>query len=114
MAANVMMAKCAKSGQSYGVRVEKRGNDWVSTWAFPISDKKAKNEGYDKVSIVGSLDGVDEFPGCPYCGSDGFFQCRCGKMTCYKDQKSLKCPWCGNNITEIVTVEKLSVKADGY
>jgi hypothetical protein len=113
MAANVMLLKCVKNGRSYGVRVEKRGNDWVSTWAFPIADKKAKSEGYDKVTIVGSLDPVDEFPGCPHCGDSGFFQCSCGKMTCYSDQSSIKCPWCGENCNEIRTVETLSVKSGG-
>ena len=49
MAANVLLAKCNAQNKTYGIRVEKRGNDWVSTWAFPIDESKAKREGFEVV-----------------------------------------------------------------
>ena len=125
MIANVIMAKCGTSGRPYGIRIEKRGNDWVSTWAFPIDEKKAKREGFDKTKISGSLIPVDNFPGCPHCKAEALMQCGCGKIICYKmsgrtektskkAEYKLKCPWCGCMIEEVKTVESFNVKTGSY
>jgi hypothetical protein len=117
------MVKCGTSGRPFGIRIEKRGDDWVSTWAFPIDEAKAKREGFDKTKILGSLMPVDKFPGCPYCNAHAFMQCPCGKMICYKmtgskaEKKSvsnMKCPWCNAEIEEIQTVESFEVKSGNY
>ncbi|MDR0496079.1 MAG: hypothetical protein LBH42_00535 [Treponema sp.] len=130
MAASVILARCSKHGRAFGIRVEKRGNDWVSTWAFPIDDAKAKREGFDRTKISGSFQPVDGYPGCPHCGADELVQCGCGRMICYKEggtygksekkpeRKSennfLRCPWCGVAIREIKEVESFTVKSGNY
>jgi hypothetical protein len=120
-----------------GIRVEKRENDWVSTWAFPIDEGKAKREGFDRNTIRGSLQATPEYPGCPDYGGRDFVQCGgCEKMSCYggsvniekkpehiqekrPDQKlrnkyegtSFRCHWCGVMIEDIERVESFSVKS---
>ena len=131
MAASVLLAKCGAQDQTYGIRIEKRENDWVSTWAFKIDDKKAKREGFDKTKITGTFNPDPDYPGCPYCGKNELLQCGCGKMFCYKQGSTsgksetkgesrenrsagIKCPWCGVAIQEIKTVESFTVKSGGF
>jgi hypothetical protein len=111
--------------------VEKRENDWVSTWAFPIDENKAKREGFDRNKIKGSLMPTADYPGCPYCGGEALIQCGCGKMMCYStdnkaegksekrakdrhDEIAVHCHWCGTLLTEIQTVDSFTVKSGGY
>lgn len=38
--ANVVMARCASTSKSFGIRMERRTDDvWYCTWAFPLSEK---------------------------------------------------------------------------
>ena len=37
--ASVILAKCAQD-KLYGIRIEKRDNDWVRTWAFKLKEKR--------------------------------------------------------------------------
>ena len=39
--ASVILAKCAQD-KLYGIRIEKRDNDWVRTWAFKLKEETAK------------------------------------------------------------------------
>jgi hypothetical protein len=114
--AKVIHMKCAVSRRSYGVTTEYRGNDWVSIWAFPIDDNKPSREQFD-TRIAGSLAPVPEFPGCPHCRADGLLQCGCGKMMCYMNgrerEMAILCPWCGQRIDNITTVDSLEVGAGG-
>ena len=116
MTANVVLSKCSKHNKTFGIRVEKRENDWVRTWAFPIDEAKAKREGFDKTKIKGSLDGVDGFPGCPYCGNQDFMICLgCGKMSCLNNEmKTAYCHWCNTQINDINAMESFDVKSGGY
>ncbi len=136
MVASVILVKCNRHNRTFGIRVEKRENDWVSTWAFPIDEEKAKREGFDRNTIKGSLQATPEYPGCPYCRGFDLVQCgACGKMSCCRgivetervpERKSSKkktdkytgasfrCSWCGAVIEEIETVESFSVKSGGY
>ena len=127
MEACVILAKCSKHNSTFGIRVEKRENEWVRTWAFPIDEAKAKREGFDKTKITGSLRAVDRYPGCPYCGNYSFVQCGCGKISCYTDKSqlerapdnkdesgSLRCYWCGVLIKNVVTVESMTVKSGDF
>ena len=36
--ASVILAKCAQD-KLYGIRIEKRDNDWVRTWAFKLKEE---------------------------------------------------------------------------
>ena len=52
--ASVILAKCAKD-KIYGIRIEKRENDWIRTWAFPLKEDMAEKEGFDKTSFTGNF-----------------------------------------------------------
>ena len=98
--AKIIIARCAKTKQAFGIRVEERENDWIRTWAFPIDEKKASKEGFDTNTISGTLQTDPEYPGCPFCGSEAFIVCSCGKIGCngdleYKGVSAYyKCPFC--------------------
>lgn len=112
MEANVILVRCNKHQKIYGTRIQRmQDGDWWRTWAFPVSEKRAKNEGYDQQEVRGNLFATEEFPGCPYCGAKRFVQCnKCKKLTCWNGAKKLKCEWCGNNMDNIVAAtEKFSV-----
>jgi len=113
--ASVILAKCSEQNRAFAIRVEKRNNDWVSTWAFPIDEAKAKREGFDRTKITGSLRAVDRYPGCPYCGNYYLTQCgRCGKVSCDKENsKIFHCNWCGNS-GEIDYVDSFTVHSGDF
>jgi hypothetical protein len=93
--AQIILSKCCRHNKTFGVRVEKRDNDWVRTWAFRISEASAMREGFDRTKITGSLYAFSEFPGCPYCGDRGLFLCACGKASCFDGKsRSVFCHWC--------------------
>ena len=96
--AKIALCKCGSNNMTYGVRMEEFKNGWKATWAFPIKEKTAKNEGYDAVTLKGQLYSDENYPGCPYCGSKDFFICYdCGgKLTCYHDggDGRATCAWC--------------------
>ena len=93
--ANVILATCKKD-QLYGIRIEKRENDWVRTWAFRLQEEMAEKEGFDKVQLTGSFYTDDDYPGCPYCGAKKCFVCgSCGKVSCYDGSDRVVCNWCG-------------------
>ena len=78
--ASVILAKCAQD-KLYGIRIEKRDNDWVRTWAFKLKEETAEKEGFDKINFTGSFYTDEEYPGCPYCGAKKCFVCgNCGKV----------------------------------
>lgn len=105
MEANVILMRCARVSKSYGVRIQlMEDGDWYRTWAFPINEKAARVEGFDKTPIRGNLFVIDEYPGCPYCGTKDFVQCgKCSKLTCYNGEESYKCQWCGQVMNNIVS-----------
>lgn len=113
--ATVVACKCRKSKKTYGIRVEKKENTWCMTWAFPISDKSASNEGYDKVEVKGNIRIEPEYPGCPYCKASGWISCgRCNKLTCWDNsERESVCEWCGNRgIVE--AAEHFDLSGSGY
>jgi hypothetical protein len=115
MEAQVLLSKCSKHGKTFGIRVEKRGNDWIRTWAFPISDEAAKREGFDRTNITGSFNVTKEFPGCPYCGTHGMFFCGCGKVSCIQtNAESVHCYWCNTRVNNLTAAESFSANAGGY
>jgi len=74
--------------------MEERGGDWVRTWAFKISETRAKSENYGREKVSGTMKPTPEYPGCPYCGAVEIIQCPCGKMSCYHGGLEVVCPWC--------------------
>ncbi len=117
MEANILLFKCSRSNQLYGVRVQKmKDGDWWRTWAFKIKSQYAKREGYDRTQVLGNLNSTEDYPGCPYCGTYGFVQCvQCKKLSCWNGETSLICPWCGEEMENIIAAtEKFSVTGDKF
>ena len=134
--ANVLLARCDSHKKLFGVRIEKQGDDWVRTWAFPIDEARAKHEGFDKTEISGSLSPTREYPGCPYCKGVFLLQCSCGKMICCRNKTisdviaeegakdddaneskggySVTCDWCGAVTNDIEYTDTLSVSSGDY
>lgn len=112
--ANVILVKCTQSKKLFGMRVQQQGSDWIRTWAFPIQENVASKEGFGNVKIQGSLNVTDEYPGCPYCETKGFFSCGvCNKLNCYHGEELTKCEWCGNS-AETSAVDEFEVEGGGY
>ncbi|MBQ8849517.1 MAG: hypothetical protein IJ011_04175 [Clostridia bacterium] len=105
MEAKVLLVKCPTKRETFGVRIQKMDDgDWWRTWAFKLNTAQAQNEGYDETQVQGNLNETEEYPGCPHCGTHGFVQCgKCKKISCWKHETSMVCPWCGNNMSNIVT-----------
>lgn len=117
MEANILLVKCPPKKKMFGVRIQKMSdNDWWRTWAFELNAEQAKNEGYDATKVQGNLNALDEYPGCPYCGTYGFVQCgKCEKISCWNGESSMVCPWCNTNLTNIVTAtDKFEVTGGAF
>ena len=101
--AKVVLMRCQHNKKLFGVRIQQNhGNTWAMTWAFPVSEKRAQNEGFDKETLSVSLDYSSTYPGCPYCTSQGFVLCgNCGKLTCYNHSGEFNCAWCGRISNDI-------------
>ena len=108
MEAAVILAKCTRRKLVYGMRTQKMDDgDWWRTWAFPLDEYNARNEGYDKTIVQGNMYYTKEYPGCPYCKTKNFVQCgKCKKLSCWNSETKLTCLWCGNNMDSIVTTEE--------
>jgi len=94
----VVMAACQQTKFPFGITARKEGKDYVFYWAFKLSSSTAKREGFEKNKVRGSVCNAVEYPGCPHCGGDTWFQCgRCGKIVCMRSgQEIVRCPACGN------------------
>ncbi len=113
--ATVVMAKCARSKECFGVRTEKKEGAWHQTWAFKLNLQVASREGYAEQSVSGKVLIDPEYPGCPYCGEKGWFSCgKCGKLTCHNgSESSVTCTWCGNT-GKVFTADSFDLKGGGY
>lgn len=95
----VVMATCYRTHKPWGITIEKKGRTCEFQWAFKIAEEKARHEGYDKNSFHGEVSFAYEYPGCPYCGTTGFYQCSgCGAIICMPEDigATATCPRCGN------------------
>ena len=99
--AKIALCKCKEAGRVYGVRMERDGEMWNSTWAFPVDMDQAKREGYDTTVLKGMLDLTEDYNGCPYCGSKTFIVCEaCKRLNCnIVTGETFTCGWCGNTGT---------------
>jgi predicted RNA-binding Zn-ribbon protein involved in translation (DUF1610 family) len=117
--AKVVIARCSKSKESFGIRIEQRGKDWVYTWAFPIDEQKAAREGYSALSTTTLSEEGSDYPGCPHCGDKELSLCSCRKIACggglkkHGKHMEITCPWCGNTI-KVKHVDSINVAGGGY
>ena len=111
----IIQTRCQRSKQLFGIRAEKiREGEWLCNWAFKMSEKTAANEQYGETPVSGRMAFDAEYPGCPYCGTIGWFICgKCGRVTCYSGESTTTCGWCGN--TAPCTVgDRFDLKGTGY
>jgi hypothetical protein len=113
--AQIFISRCGSTGKLFATRVERRGGEWVRTWAFPISEEVAKSEGFDQVKLSGNFPCDDDFKGCPYCGNIGFVHCgACEKITCYDGRAEIfTCQWCKNS-GNLTMVESMDLSGGDY
>ena len=118
----VTMGVCSKTNQPFGITVDRadtKHKEYVFVWAFKINAAQAHREGYDTKTVRGSITIDNEYPGCPYCGSDNMAKCTCGKTFCFKfpeyKTKSIRltCPWCGQ-VGMYNAAETLQVQGGGF
>ena len=96
------------------MRVQKLNNDWIRTWAFPIRESDASEEGFDQIQLNGTFNETEDYPGCPYCEGKGFIVCgKCKKISCYHGEEISQCQWCGNS-SRVTYSENLDVSGGGY
>ena len=112
----VVMATCYRAKRPWGITIEKKGRHCEFQWAFPLAQDKARREGFDRNSFSGEVQFAGEYPGCPYCGSTGFFQCgKCNAVTCLPEDAGSKVtrPACGTPLT-LETGRDFDFKGGGY
>ena len=113
MTAVIALSKCKTNKKMYGIRFEKQGRNWTYTWAFPIHEKTAIREDYDKTRIVGNLVEGEEYPGCPFCGTKSFFYCQCGKLNCWNGKSHVAtCNWCGDSGVLSDGIESINISGN--
>lgn len=105
----IAICKCSSNRELYGIRLEKRRNNWEYTWTFPISERAAKSEGFDSTMISGPFAQGEEYPGCPYCKTINFFCCgTCGKLNCWDGfSNCVTCRWCNTSSSISGTIQEL-------
>ena len=123
--ASVILAKCAQD-KLYGIRIEKRDNDWVRTWAFKLKEETAEKEGCfckkigkDAYEILGIEDKHIAFScASAYYGTTTWklnnIGGNCGKVSCYDGSDKVVCNWCGSNGTAADDDGKLDVSGGGF
>lgn len=98
----IVPAYCQRSHEHlFGIRTEKMDGVWVMNWAFKMTPRHAANEKYLNNSIGGQIAIANEYPGCPYCGTKGFYQCpNCSKIVCCETTETqVTCPSCGSKLS---------------
>ena len=95
--AKVILMRCRYKKNLFGIRMQQiSGVNWEFTWAFPVTEKRAANEGFDRERLTAKISFSDDYLGCPYCKSFGYVQCgNCGKLSCYDNRGEFQCTWCG-------------------
>ena len=112
----IVMSRCSRTKKFFGMRFEEKdGNLWVTDWAFPIKEETGKKEGYDRGKISGKFYFSQEYPGCPYCGAKGIFQCiKCGGKTACWDTSETEviCPNCNTKLKLSGEIQSMSSGVD--
>lgn len=109
----VVMAWCRRSGKPFGITAEIRGKEIDFKWAFKMSESTSSKEGFDKTRVSGNIFNAPEYPGCPHCGADTWFQCPNGHFVCLERNTSgvVKCPKCGFS-GELAVSDNFNISGD--
>lgn len=111
--AQVLLTRCKKSKQLYGITIEQRnGKEWEMMYSFEIDEKHAKSEGFDKMMINADCYAGNTYRGCLSCGALGYVKCySCGKLTCYQSEQSVRCAWCNTIMDNIIYEGSMDLSA---
>lgn len=111
----VITPMCPQKERRYGIRLEKRGQNWYKTWAFPFKKNTTEYDDLNGGSINLSNMEIDEtYPGCPFCQSSSLIQCgNCSQLYCYAGESTSTCPWCGN-VGDVTQADWDNVTGGGY
>ncbi len=99
----IVLGRCRIQHSLFGIRFEESSpRKWFATWSFPVKEKSAKKEGYEKNAIKGTFQFLPSYPGCPCCKARSYYVCSCdgGRVVCW-DGETMKvtCPWCKSSGT---------------
>jgi hypothetical protein len=110
----ILHCRCTVSKLGVGIRLEETAHGhWEADWTFAVSDQTASREHYGHRQIKGTFTLTSEFPGCPRCGASGFFQCPCGKVSCWSgESRNVTCAWCGRRVGLEGVIDTLSTSGD--
>lgn len=111
----VVMATCQKTGKHFGITAVRKGRDYHFVWAFKLSASAARKEGFDRNKVSGNIINDSEFPGCPYCGAESWFQCgTCKRFVCSENKATYgKCPECGGE-GSLVVGDNFDLSGDAF
>lgn len=106
----VILGRCRAGRSLFGIRFEERGRGvWDGDWAFPVRERTASRERFDRSEIRGSFTFAPDYPGCPSCGDKSLFLCDCGKVACWDGESHrVKCPWCSESLVLGGNVDRLA------
>lgn len=93
----VVVARCSNRAEDFGIRLEEVSvSHWEADWAFALSSRTAKREGFAEQSVIeGRMLVAEAYPGCPHCDARSFSGCGCGRIACWDgDSTIVTCPWC--------------------
>jgi hypothetical protein len=111
----IVLGRCQRQGGYFGIRLEEKGRGrWVGDWAFPVKERTAIREQFDRALVSGTFEFATGYPGCPACGAPGAFKCACGKVACWNTEtRQVTCPWCGQTAFLGGVVDRLDAGGDG-
>lgn len=100
---------CSTQRQPTVLRFQRVGSDYAAVGASKQRPGSVIPAG-DGGAIRGGFGTMPGYPGCPYCGSDGFVRCgRCEELSCHDDTWEIfNCPRCGNSGPITGTIDNVS------
>lgn len=89
---------CSSHRQPTVLRFRRDGDSYLALGASKQRPGSVIPPG-DGGATQGAFATTPGYPGCPYCGADGFVRCgRCRELSCHDDTwEVFRCPRCGNS-----------------
>ena len=110
---DVVLGRCQQGKGSFGMRVEETSPRlWSVTWSFPLSEQRARSEGYGARTLHGTF-AAPTVSCCPHCSARSFVKCNCGRVTCWNGATHFTCQWCGLYGPVSGQINSLSTLGDG-
>ena len=90
---------CSTHRQPTVLRFSWDGGTWIAVGASKQRPGSVIPPGDGDGAVQGAFGTTSAYPGCPYCGSDGFVRCgQCRELSCHDDSWEIfNCPRCGNS-----------------